>query len=120
MKVILLLTCLVLLGCHAPSRVIEGTFVVNGEAKSGIEVRLPGNLDDFSNCNGAPVSAVTDQLGRFKASVTKFPVRPCFTVDGKIYSDSFILDDRTQKPITLSCKLPLTVTGHFEDGHVCN
>jgi len=96
-QVVFLLTFLVLLGCHSPSRVIEGTFVVNGEPKSGVEVRLSSNLEEFSNCNGAPVSAVTDQFGMFRASIAKFPVRPCFTVDGKTYSDSFILDDRTRE-----------------------
>ena len=119
MKLLSVLICFVLTGCHEPGRVVEGEFVVNGKPKSGVEVRLPSNLEDFSNCGGAPLVAVTDRSGKFTTSTTKFPIRPCFTVDGKIYSDFFVVDDGKQDPITLRCELPLAVTGHFEDGHVC-
>ena len=119
MKISPLLIFLMIVGCSDHGRVVEGTFVVNGKPKSGVEVRLPNNLEDFSNCGGAPLLAVTDRSGNFKASTTKFPIRPCFTVDGKIYSDFFVVDDRKQDPIKLRCELPLVVTGHFEDGHVC-
>src|SRR3546814_3450662 len=119
MKLLSVLICLVLTGCHEPGRVVEGTFVVDGKPKSGVEVRLPNNLEDFSNCGSAPLAAVTDRSGKFTASTAKFPIRPCFTVDGKIYSDFIVVDDGQQDPIILRCELPLTVTGHFEDGHVC-
>jgi hypothetical protein len=119
MKILSLFICLMISGCHEPGRVVTGTFAVDGKPKSGVEVRLPSNLEDFSNCGDAPLSTVTDQSGKFITSTTKFPIRPCFTVDGKIYSDFIVVDDGKQDPITLRCKLPLTVTGHFEDGHVC-
>ncbi|HEY5781504.1 MAG TPA: hypothetical protein VIT66_06520 [Lysobacter sp.] len=120
MKLLPLFLCLLITGCHEPGRVVVGTFLVDGEPKSGVEVRLPNNLEDFSDCGGAQLSAVTDQSGKFTASTTKFPIRPCFTVDGKIYSDFFVVDDGKQDPIKLRCELPLVVTGHFEDGHVCH
>src|SRR3546814_19000000 len=64
MKLLSVLICLVLTGCHEPGRVVEGTFVVDGKPKSGVEVRLPNNLEDFSNCGSAPLAAVTDRSGR--------------------------------------------------------
>ena len=120
MKLLPVLICFVLIGCHKPGRVVEGTFVVDGKPKSGVEVRLPNNLDNFSDCGGAPLAAVTDRSGKFATSTTKFPIRPCFTVDGKFYSDFLVVDDGKQNPITLGCELPLTATGHFEDSHVCH
>jgi hypothetical protein len=62
---------------------------------------------------------VTDQYGKFTARATEYPIRPCFTVDGKIYSDFFIVNDHKEDPIKLRCNLPLGTSGHFEDGHVC-
>src|SRR3546814_10430984 len=67
MKLLSVLICLVLTGCHEPGRVVEGTFVVDGKPKSGVEVRLPNNLEDFSNCGSAPLAAVTDRSGKFTA-----------------------------------------------------
>jgi hypothetical protein len=119
MKLYPLILCFAFAGCYQPVRVVEGTFMVDGRPKSGVEVRLPNNLEDFSSCGGAPLSAVTDQSGKFTTSTTEFPIRPCFTVDGKIYSDFFIVDDGKKDPIKMRCKLPLVVTGHFEDGQVC-
>ena len=120
MKLLSLFFCLIVVGCsQEPRRLVEGTFVVDGKPKAGVEVRLPNNLEDFSDCDGAPLTAVTDQSGRFTTSTAKFPIRPCFTVDGKIYSDFIVVDDRTSDPIILRCELPLTMTGHFEDGHLC-
>ena len=119
MKYLPLLFCLMIAGCQDSGRIVEGTFTVDGRPKSGVEVRLPYDLEDFSNCSGAPVAAVTDESGRFRATARELPIRPCFTVDGKIYSTFFIVDDGTSDPISLRCKLPLVVTGHFEDGHVC-
>jgi len=119
MRLLYLLLCFMMAGCHEPGRVVEGTFTVDGKPKSGVEVRLPNNLEDFSNCGGAPLAAVTDQTGKFTASTSAFPIRPCFSVDGKIYSDFFVVDDGKNNPIELRCELPLVVTEHFEDGHVC-
>jgi hypothetical protein len=119
MRLLLVLIFLMTAGCQESGRVVEGTFSVNGSPKPGVEIRLPNNLDDFSNCAGAPVSATTDQSGKFTTATHTFPVRPCFTVDGKTYSDAFIVDDGAQEPIKLRCSLPIVVTGHFEDGHLC-
>jgi hypothetical protein len=106
-------------GCQQSGRLVEGTFVVNGRPKAGVEVRLPDDLKDFSSCGQAPLAAVTNQTGQFKAIARRFPIRPCFNVDGKIYSTMFIVDDGTQEPIKLRCSLPLGTTGHFEDGQIC-
>ena len=119
MKLFPLLLCLTIAGCQETARLVEGTFIVDGMPRSGVEVRMPNDIEDFSNCGGAPLAAVTDQSGKFTTSTTKFPIRPCFTVDGKTYSDFFVVDDGKQEPIKLRCRLPLVVTAHFEDGHVC-
>src|SRR3546814_15734075 len=113
MKLLSVLICLVLTGCHEPGRVVEGTFVVDGKPKSGVEVRLPNNLEDFSNCGRAPLAAVTDRSGKFTVSTAKFPIRHCFTVDGKFYSNFIVVYDGKQDPIMPICALSLKITGNF-------
>ena len=119
MKILFPLLLLAMTGCQNPRRLVEGTFVINGEPKSGVEVRLPSDIDDFSKCGNAPVVAVTDKLGKFTASAARYPIRPCFTVDGKVYSDFFIVDDGKEDPIALNCRLPILYPTDFEGGHVC-
>lgn len=119
MKFMTALLCLSTLGCQPSGRSVEGSFTVNGAPKVGVEVRLPNDLTDFSSCGKAPLAAVTDQAGEFKAVAHDFPIRPCFKVDGKIYSNMFVVNDGTNDLITLKCGLPLGTTGHFEDGQIC-
>ena len=111
--------CSLVSGCQPAGRSVEGVFTVNGEPRAGVEVRLSSNLEDFSNCGKAPLAAVTDQAGEFKAIVRKLPIRPCFDVDGKTYSTMFVVDDGETSPIKLKCRLPLETTGHFEDSQIC-
>jgi len=119
MKLIAALLALTAAGCHPADQVVEGTFVVDGTPRSGIEVRLPTDVNDLADCGKAPLAAITNQTGEFKVVARAFPIRPCFKVNGKIYSDMLIVDDGKRDVIRLRCSLPLRVTGHFEDGHVC-
>lgn len=119
MKHLLLLTTLLVTGCGDSGREVSGTFQVNEKPKAGVKVFLSSDLDDFSTCGKARLAATTDEAGKFNARASNFPIRPCFIVDGVTYSTFFIVDDHTKEPIQLSCRLPLVVTGHFEDGHIC-
>jgi len=112
------LLALTMVGCSQPGRMVEGTFFVHGKPKPGVEVRLSHDLSNYSRCDDGP-SAVTDRSGRFKVSTAKFPIRPCFIVDGVVHSDSMIVDDGKKAAIRFRCALPLNITGHFEDGHLC-
>ncbi|MDR6841507.1 hypothetical protein [Pseudoxanthomonas sacheonensis] len=119
MRYLLLIFAVAITGCNKPGRVVEGLFTVDGKPTPGVEVRLPNNIDDYSDCGGAPLAAVTDQSGKFRASIDKYPIRPCFTVNGKIYSDFMIVDDKKQDAIQLRCRIPNDPKGHFEDAQVC-
>lgn len=119
MRYLPLIFAIAISGCHNPGRMIEGLFTVDGKPTPGIEVRLPHNIDDYSDCGAAPLAAVTDQSGKFRASIDGYPIRPCFTLNGKIYSDFMILDDNKQDDIQLSCRIPYDPKGHFEDSHIC-
>jgi hypothetical protein len=112
------LLALMMVGCSEPGRMVEGTFFVHGKPKPGVEVRLSHDLSDYSRCDDGP-SAVTDRSGRFAVSTAEFPMRPCFIVDGVVHSDSMIVDNGNKAALRFRCALPLNVTGHFEDGHLC-
>ena len=119
MRHLLLLMLVALAGCKDSGRVVSGTFTVDGKPKSGVQVFLTNDLGDFSTCGDARPVSTTNAAGEFSARASKFPIRPCFLVDGVTYSTFVIIDDHTQDPIHLSCKLPLVMTGHFEDGNIC-
>ncbi|MCF7750459.1 hypothetical protein KQ945_06855 [Bacillus subtilis subsp. subtilis] len=115
---LLVAVCLPCVACHPQGRIVEGTFTVNGKARAGVEVHLAGGVDDAACGNGRP-AAVTDAAGRFRGIARDYPIIPCFTVDGRNYSTFLIVDDHKQTPIRLTCGLPLNITAHFEDGHIC-
>lgn len=119
MKHLLLLIVLITTGCQENGRVVDGVFSVDGQPRGGVKVYLHGELTGPSSCGGAPLSAITNDAGEFSAVVHKFPITPCFIFDGTAYSTFLIVDDGTQDQIHLDCRLPLVVTGHFEDGHIC-
>ena len=120
MKYFLLLSSVLIAGCQGSGRDVSGTFTVDGEPMAGVQVYLPTDVGDFTTCGNAPLAATTNNAGEFHARASKFPVRPCFIVNGVTYSTFFIVDDGTKEPIHLSCNLPLVVTGHFEDGQICH
>ena len=119
MKHLLLLTTLMTAGCQDSGRAVEGVFTVDGQPKAGVEVYLHGDLEGSASCGNTPPSAITDEDGKFSAIAYRFPIAPCFVTDGAAYSTFLVVSDGTKEPIQLVCKLPLVVTGHFEDGHIC-
>ena len=119
MKHLLLLVLVAITACQGNGRVVRGIFTVDGIPRPGVQVYLPSDVHDFTTCSSARLSATTNNAGEFNTRATGFPIRPCFVVDGVTFSTFSIVDDGTRKPIELKCELPLVVTGHFEDGHIC-
>ena len=121
MKLLLLALLLFLCSCHRHQGLLEGEIKNEGQLVAGAKLRLmyPPPYEQ-ENCHNLPVLAVTDGSGKFSARIKKFPVIPCIEVNGRIYADAMILDDHRNKTIELRCTLPVVVTGHFEDGHLCH
>jgi hypothetical protein len=109
--------CCVVIACGRDATQVRGSFTVNDQPKSGVLVYFVEDFENFGTCGNGPVAAVTDSSGKFRTEIVRFPVRPCFVIDGVVHS-SIILTESREPGLVFRCELPFDKTRG--DTYFCN